>query len=210
MKEIKDFSMEHYSQLFQDIFAISTAINKTYIEIGAWKPEKYSNTYLLELNGWKGFSLELDKTSKKPLWDNHPKRKNTIYWEDAITFDYVNALTENNMSNHIGYLSVDIEPPENTFAALQKVIEQGISLDCITFEHDKYYTDVDYDPIVTEYLKNKDYSVAVKDVYRHRKYRTEGQKKKISKKCFMETWFVHNSLKASQQTYDEWLKQNIK
>ena len=210
MIESEDFSMEHYSQLFQDIFAISTAINKTYIEIGAWKPEKYSNTYLLELNGWKGFSLELDKTSKKPLWDNHPKRKNTIYWEDAITFDYVNALTENNMPNHIGYLSVDIEPPENTFAALQKVIEQGISVDCITFEHDKYYTDVDYDPIVTEYLKNKDYSVAVKDVYRHRKYRTEGQKKKISKKCFMETWFVHNSLKASQQTYDEWLKQNIK
>ena len=202
--------MQHYSQLFQDIFAISTAKNKTYIEIGAWKPEKYSNTYLLELNGWKGFSLELDKISKKPLWDNHTKRKNNIYWEDAITFDYIKALNENNMPNHIGYLSVDIEPPENTFAALQKVLEQGITVDCITFEHDKYYADVDYDPIVTEYLKNKGYSVAVKDVYRHRKYRIEGQKNKISKKCFMETWFVHNSLKSSEQTYDGWLKQNIK
>jgi hypothetical protein len=210
LKETKDFSMQNYSQLFQDIFAISTAKNKTYIEIGAWNPEKYNNTYLLELNGWKGFSVEIDKLSKKSLWDDHQKRNNTIYWENAITFDYSKALNENKLGNRIGYLSVDIEPPQNTFAALQRVIEQGITADCITFEHDKYYSDIDYDPIVTEYLKNKDYSVAVKDVYRHRKYRVDGQKKKSSSKCFMETWYVHNSLKINEQTYNEWLIKNIK
>lgn len=198
--------MQSYSQLFQDIFALKTAKNKTYIEIGAWNPEKYNNTFLLELNGWKGISLEIDKTHKKPLWDNHNQRKNTIYWENAITFDYLAALQENNIDSHVGYISVDIEPPENTFAALKKVIEQGIQADCITFEHDKYYSEINYDPIVTEYLKDRGYSIAVKDVYRHRKYRIEGQKKKLSKKCLMETWYARTSLELVEQTYDEWLK----
>ena len=143
---------ECFGQLKQDIFAFQTAHNKTYIEIGAWNPVKYSNTYLLEKNNWHGFSLELD-IIKKPLWQES-NRTNRIYWKDALTFDYVKAIEENKLSKHIGYLSVDIEPPQNTFNALKRVIEQGISADCITFEHDKYRNDIDYDPIVTNFLKD--------------------------------------------------------
>ena len=196
--------MHHYSQLKQDIFAFDTAISKTYIEIGASHPVKINNTYLLEQSNWKGFSIELD-TSKKDHWDSSD-RNNKIYWDDAITFDYLQALEENNLPNHIGYLSCDIEPPINTFAALQKVIAQGVTFDCITFEHDKYQSDIDYDPIVKEYLQNNGYKVAVDNVFRMRKYRLESNKPKINKTCYMETWFVNESIYTKTLDYIDWKK----
>jgi hypothetical protein len=191
------------SQLTQDLFALSAAKNKTYIEIGAWKPIKYSNTYLLEQQGWKGISLEID-LEKQLEWKECAERKNPVYWKDAITFDYKQALEENNLSMHVGYLSCDIEPPQNTFAALQRVIEQGITFDCITFEHDKWQNKIDYDPIATEYLKNHGYKIAVKDVFRYRKYVIPNQKKKDVRICMMETWYVNNNIDFHEQTFEQW------
>lgn len=186
------------SQVHQDIFALTTAKTNTYIEIGAANPIKYSNTYRLEvMEGWKGISLELD-TRRQEQWLSHPERKNKIYFEDAITFDYLSALKENNLDTHVGYLSCDIEPPENTFKALQQVLNQGITFDCITFEHDKYQSEVDYDPIATEYLASKGYKIAVKDVYRWRK-----------RPCYFETWYVHESIEFKETTFDIWREQNI-
>jgi hypothetical protein len=196
--------MESNSQLMQDIFALTVSKNKTYIEIGAYLPIKSNNTFLLEQQGWKGFSLELDKESKELLWLNEKQRKNQIYWENALTFDYAKALKENDLPMHLGYLSCDIEPPINTFNALKRTIEQGISFDCITFEHDKYCSEIDYDPIVTEYLTKHGYKVAVNDVYRIRKYKVEGQKKKEHRKCSMETWFVHESIDFKTMSFDAW------
>lgn len=192
------------SQLKQDIFALNNAINKTYIEIGASYPRKINNTFLLEQHGWNGFSIELD-INKKEYWDVDTARKNKIYWDNAITFNYVKACNQNNLPDRIGYLSVDIEPPENTFAALQRVIEQGITFDCITFEHDKYQAEKDYDPIVKEYLSKKGYKIAVDNVYRIRKKRIQGQKKKINKICYMETWFVKDDIQFQTIDYKDWI-----
>jgi hypothetical protein len=187
------------SQVYQDIFALKTAKNTTYIEIGAAGPIKYNNTYLLEKNGWIGFSLELNQNRVNQWFEDWSDRKNKIYCADAITFDYLAALQENNLPTHIGYLSCDIEPPKNTFAALRRVIEQGITFDCITFEHDKYQSEVDYDPIVTDYLKNKGYKVAINDVYRWRK-----------RPCYFETWYVRNNINFNEKSFDEWKKKFIK
>jgi hypothetical protein len=177
------------SQVHQDKFALTTAKNKTYIEIGAAGPIKYNNTFLLEQKGWQGFSVELDE-NKVSQWTN---RKNKIYCDNAITFDYLKGLKENNLTTRIGYLSCDIEPAENTFAALKRVIEQGIIFDCITFEHDKYQSEIDIDPVVTEYLATKGYKVAVKDVYRWRK-----------RPCYFETWYVYNDINFEETTWDNW------
>ena len=152
------------SQAHQDTFALTTAKNKTYIEIGAYHPIQWSNTYRLEMNGWKGFSIEYNK-SMQDVWQKFEERKNKVYWDDALTFDYLSAIKENNLSKHVGYLSCDIEPVENTFRALQRVIEQGISFDCITFEHHQYQSKSNYDPIVRKYLENQGYKVAVENVY---------------------------------------------
>lgn len=192
------------SQFKQDLFALQASKNKTYIEIGASHPRKINNTFLLEQQGWKGFSIELD-SKKKSAWDKDNERTNKIYWEDAIAFNYINAVKENGLDSHIGYLSVDIEPPENTFAALKRIIEQGISFDCITFEHDKYQSQINYDPIVTEYLSNFGYKIAVSDVFVKYKYRVPDKKKKETKICYLETWYVHESIPFNPITYEDWV-----
>jgi hypothetical protein len=179
------------SQVAQDIFAILTTDNQTYIEIGAWRPIRWNNTYLLETNGWQGFSVEYSEEYKLE-WA--ATRKNAIYWANAMTFDYKSKLEENKLSSHIGYLSCDIEPAENTFTALRQIIEQGITFDCITFEHDKYQSAIDIDPAVREYLSKHGYKVAVTDVYRQIKN---------SIKMF-ETWFVRDSMEYTSQSYDQW------
>lgn len=194
--------MQHYSQLKQDLFAITTAKNKTYIEIGASHPTKINNTYLLEKNGWNGFSIELD-ISKKEFWDCSD-RTNKIYWDNAITFNYLDAVKQNLLPNRLGYLSVDIEPPKNTFASLQKVIEEGLIFDCITFEHDNYQNNDGYDIIVKDYLLSHGYKVAVDNVYRKRKFRQENLKKKEIRKCYMETWFINNDIDFKSIDYDSW------
>ena len=196
------------SQFFQDVFALTTTLNKTYIEIGARHPIKYSNTHLLEQHGWKGFSLEINQAHKS-FWDSCNERKNKIYWQDALNFNYTSALKENNMLSKVGYLSCDIEPPINTFSALRRIIEQGISFDCITFEHDKYQSDINYDPIVTKYLEERGYKIAVKDVYRNKKYRLTDKKRKTSKKCYLETWYVNNDIDFNSTTFDLWKDLNI-
>lgn len=183
------------AQVHQDKFALLTAKNKTYIEIGAAGPIKYNNTYLLEKNGWNGFSIELERGRVNQWSESWSDRTNKIYCADAITFDYLEAVNENNLSTHIGYLSCDIEPPENTFAALKRIIEQGITFDCITFEHDKYQSEIDYEPIVTEYLQRHNYKVAVPDVYRWRK-----------RPCYFETWYVNNNILFETMSFDNWRK----
>lgn len=189
-----------YSQAGQDQFALSVVTeNKTYIEIGANDYKKSNNTYPLEINyGWIGFSLELNQKKFKGSWETQTERTNKIYWDNAITFDYVAAVKENKMSNRIGYLSCDIEPPSNTFSALKKVIEDGIEFDCITFEHDRYALKEDYDTISRQYLQSKGYKVAVENVYAMNK----------PNRVF-ETWFVKHDIEFKAITYDEW-KLNLK
>lgn len=192
--------MESCSQSFQDFFALSVAKNNTYIEIGANQPKLNSNTYNLEANGWKGFSLELNRTTKiGKAWKLHPERKNTVYWADALKFNYVQGAEETGIPTHIGYLSCDIEPPFNTFKALKKVISQGVSFDCITFEHDNYQnpTGKDYNKLATEFLINHGYKVAVTDVY------VGNNQDQV-----FETWFVHNSIEFEQKTYAQWKEEN--
>lgn len=185
--------MKSKSQAFQDIFVLNLGLqNKTYIEVGGYEPVSLSNTYNLEIAGWRGFTLEIN-TDYQNLWESCNERKNKVYWEDAVIFDYQLALNENNLSNHIGYLSCDIEPPENTFNALKKILSQNITIDCITFEHDNYQSNNDWDKIVTDFLNNVGYKVAVYNVYPDNK-----RNKKF------ETWYVHNTINFNCISFDDW------
>jgi len=123
------------AQAGQDLFALEVCKNKTYIEIGGSHPRRINNTFNLDSNhGWNGFSIELnDKWNN--AWDTS-SRNNPCYFKNALTFDYLAAIREQGMNTKVGYLSCDIEPPNNTYAALQRVINQGVEFECITFEHD--------------------------------------------------------------------------
>jgi len=187
------------SQSLQDFFAYTIGGESgTYIEIGGNKPRHKNNTYNLDVEfGWKGFSIEYNKKYKL-LWDECKERHNPCYFVDALTFDYAKQINKLNLPSHITYLSCDIEPAKNTFDALQKVISDGISFDCITFEHDNYAKQkrneiIDYDIIAREYLIPLGYKVAVENVY-----------VKENKNAIFETWFVKDSFDFELQQYEDW------
>lgn len=182
----------HYSQVGQDLFALQTAKNKSYIEIGAADPLKLSNTFLLEQQGWTGFSLELDSKFKDD-WKNC--RNNVCYYEDAVTYKYKNK-------NRIGYLSCDINPPELTLEALKNVLSQGIVFDCITFEHDDYWRQekgfAETCNAAKKYLDSQGYKVAVDNVFAIRRRKT------WTGECHFETWYVNKDIEYKTIEYRDW------
>ena len=194
-----------YSHAGQDIFAKNlTGNNGTYLEVGAYLPVKNSNTYLLETKyNWKGISIEKD-ISHKNDWLINKKRKNIIYFEDALSFKYKERLIENNLPLHINYLSCDIEPTCNTYKALIKIINEGISFDFISFEHDEYLRKIctndnkDYHALAINFLKKNNYKIAIDNVYSKNK----------PEKLF-ETWFVNNSIAFEELRYNEWKEFNL-
>lgn len=192
MKKKNPLKNKSEAQAAQDLFALEVCTKKTYIEIGGNHPRRINNTFNLDFNhGWKGFSVELiEKWSG--AWSKSD-RNNPCYFKDAITFDYLAALKEQGMYTKIGYLSCDIEPPNNTFAALQRVIGQGIEFECITFEHDWYnFPETTFNEQATEFLKKHGYKVAVRDVF--------------CKKSWLpyETWYVREDIVFEEIDFQQW------
>jgi hypothetical protein len=188
------------SQAHQDVF-VSSILGRegTYIEIGGHDPKKLSNTYNLEVNlGWTGFSVEIDRRFEK-YWNACKERNNKIIYENALSLDYVQTSIKFGLSKNIDYLSCDIEPPENTFNALKRVINQGFSFEIITFETDRYSAGDEYEKKANLFLLDNDYKLAVYDVYFINK------KKKI---CYFENWYIKNSIPYEAMSYEQWLTEN--
>ena len=182
-----------YSSSGQDIFAYQIGGDQgTYLEIGGADSIRGSNTYSLEKEyGWRGISLELNKNRHADSWKI---RSNPIYWENALDFDYVTTLKENNIIS-IDYLQVDIEPASNTYKALEKVLSQGIDFKCCTFEHDHYRKkakDVDYKSLADKLLAKHGYKIAVENVISRKN------------KKYYETWYVKNSIDWQQKDFADW------
>lgn len=134
LREI-DFSTQ--SQALQDVFARLVASwtgARTYLEIGAGHFEFGSNTYVLEKQGWKGVSIEIDPELVASFRAN---RKNEILQMDALAVDYANLGRDFN-SHQIGYLQVDIDPAPQSLAVLKSLPLQDLRFAGITFEHDSY------------------------------------------------------------------------
>ena len=192
-----------YSQAGQDLFAYELfGYNGTYIDIGAGEPQRGKNCYLLEVKKkWKGFSVECGdsdqekKNSLKGRWEKYYERKNKVYWEDAISFDYKKGLIENGLNNEIDFLSCDIHPQESTLLALKKVLTDGVRPKYIAFETDFYREKINYSNLAYNFLKPYGYKIGVKNVF----------SKKKKKKIF-ETWFVQEVLDLTTIDYKNWVK----
>ena len=128
-----------YSQAHQESFVINALNEKRngfYLEIGGYHSKYDSNTYLLETQfGWSGVAIEIDKDRSNEYNQN---RKNRCLNADAITFDYLKYLEDNNFPKTIDYLQVDIEPAHQTLAALKALPLDKYRFSVITFEHDLY------------------------------------------------------------------------
>ena len=189
-----------FSQSGQDQFAYNiSGSNGTYLEIGAHDPIINSNTFNLEVKcNWNGISVEYDKTFQKS-WGDNKLRKNNVIWDDAFNINYSSLIKQRELPNRLNYLSCDIEPAENTFNILKKVISSKLNFDFISFEHDKYSIGNKYEDLCIEYLKDYNYKVAVKDVY---------SRNKIYK--IYETWFVNNDMDFEEINYNVWKKKFYK
>ena len=189
-----------FSQSGQDQFAYNiSGSNGTYLEIGAHDPIINSNTFNLEVKcNWNGISVEYDK-SFKMSWGDNKLRKNDVVWDDAFNINYSSLIKQRELPNRLNYLSCDIEPAENTFNILKKVISSKLNFDFISFEHDKYSIGSKYEDLSIEYLKNYNYKVAVKDVYsRNKRYK------------IYETWFINNDIDFEEMDYSVWKKECYK
>ena len=189
-----------FSQSGQDQFAYNiSGSNGTYLEIGAHDPVINSNTFNLEVKcNWNGISVEYDK-SFQMSWGDNKLRKNNVVWDDAFNINYSSLIKQRELPNRLNYLSCDIEPAENTFNILKKVISSKLNFDFISFEHDKYSIGNKYEDLSIEYLKNYNYKVAVKGVYsRNKRYK------------IYETWFVNNDIDFEEIDYNVWKKEYYK
>ena len=111
--------------------ALDGKLRGTYLEIGSNDPVKDSNTYLLEKTfGWTGVSVEINGHFARRF---QLFRRNKLIHADARKVSFSGFF-----DGPIDYLSLDIDPPEQTFDALENLLAEGLTFRVITFEHDFY------------------------------------------------------------------------
>jgi hypothetical protein len=126
-------------QANQDSFvlnALKEKRNGVYVEIGANDPFSWSNTYLLESEyDWTGVGFEI-VPSLVDAYNNN--RKNPCIAADATVFNYLEYFQVNKFPKQIDYLQLDIEPAQQTLAALYQLPIHEYRFSVITYEHDLY------------------------------------------------------------------------
>jgi len=114
------WTMEDFDECNKDIIAKMAykfngdLKNGYYIEIGAGNYKDQNNTYVLEKDhGWKGVSLDI---GIKLVEDFNNNRSNICLNENALEFNWVKYLEENNFPKIIDFLSIDIDSDTHEYA----------------------------------------------------------------------------------------------
>jgi len=189
--------MESYSQCGQDIFVynILNKNNGTFLDLGCYLPKNINNTYLLELNGWSGISLDIIDYSEE--WK---ERKNKFIQQDCMNINLDKLLDSNYDNKVIDYLSLDMEVLGDRFKLLEKIMETSYEFKVITIEHDSYlnedYVNVEKLP-QRKLLKEKGYILVCGDVSQ-KQYPT----------LFYEDWWV-NSKYFNEEDIKTWFSDKL-
>ena len=189
--------MESYSQCGQDIFVynILNKNNGTFLDLGCYLPKNINNTYLLELNGWLGISLDIIDYSEE--WK---ERKNKFIQQDCMNVNLDELLDSNYDNKVIDYLSLDMEVLGDRFKLLEKIMETSYEFKVITIEHDSYlsedYVNVEKLP-QRKLLKEKGYILVCGDVSQ-KQYPT----------LFYEDWWV-NSKYFNEEDIKTWFSDKL-
>ena len=139
--------MKHYSQAYQDLFAIQMTKQKRngyFIELGAHHPITCNNTFLLENDyQWRGLMVEYN-TSFEALYQQH--RPLSIYQvKDATQVDYHTLFQLNNYPKDLDYLQIDLDVDNrstlNALELLDNTVFDDYRFATVTFEHDFYVGD---------------------------------------------------------------------
>lgn len=155
----------YFSQAAQDLFVLTMLQGKrggTYCEIGGADPFDSNNSFLLEHDfGWSGISVEFD-SALVDKFNLH--RRNKCLHRDATTLDYRQVFLEQKFPTQIDYLSVDIEPAENTYKALTQIPFDSYRFSVITYEHDFHMSGPEYMHKSREFLQKQTYQLVVQNV----------------------------------------------
>jgi hypothetical protein len=156
--------MESYSQCGQDLFVYNLTKGQKgkFLDLGCYLPKKINNTYLLELNGWEGVSIDINDYS------NEWKVRNSLFiQEDCFKIEYEKLLKEHFQSQVIDYLSLDMEDVGDRYRLLEKILKTNYEFKIITIEHDSHlgidYIKNEREP-QRELLKNNGYRLVCADV----------------------------------------------
>lgn len=127
--------MESYSECGQDLFVMSllNIKNGNFLDLGCFLPKKINNTYLLELNGWHGVSVDIFDYSNE--WTS---RKSKFVNEDCFKIDFNEFLPKFYNEKIIDYLSLDMEKVGERYKILEKILMTDYSFKIITIEHESY------------------------------------------------------------------------
>lgn len=123
----------------QDVFVATMLKEKRngfFIEVGTAMPIENNNTFIFEyFYGWQGILFEFS-----PVYEYSIRqcRTSPLITKDATEVDYRALFKKHNVPKVIDYLSLDIDPPENTLKVLKALPLDEYTFSCITFEHDRY------------------------------------------------------------------------
>lgn len=140
MKEEEGTALRNYSQAGQDVFVALVLDRKRdglFVDLGAGDPQQYSNTFALEkICGWRGILADIE-TVEQLKAERDPR--NLFYGNalDPQLMADIATLADSN-DGMIDYLSLDLEPPESTLAALCGLPLDEMAFTVATVEHDLY------------------------------------------------------------------------
>jgi len=177
--------MKFYSQSNQDVWVcefFKYKKNGYFVEVGAYDGIQTSNTYYLEKElNWTGVCIEANSQVFKNLVANRKSKNINIavasergYCNflgdkishtngDRIECDTLNSiLLANCTTNHIDYLSLDIEGLE--YEALESLDFTHWNIGLMTVEHNLYCTDSKQKDKIYKLLTENGFRRAVEDV----------------------------------------------
>lgn len=124
-----------YSQAGQDVWVLQQIPKGFFVDVGAHDGVESSNTYALELCGWKGLCIEPSEAYHKLV-----EVRKSLTWNVAIGTDPVKQITLTealiNCPAVIDYLSIDVDGGE--LDVLKSMDFQKYYVRLITIEHNAY------------------------------------------------------------------------
>jgi hypothetical protein len=169
-----------YSQAGQDVFVLSVLDgmrNGRFLDIGCNDPKIISNSYLLESEfDWTGVLIDLESNLVEAC---KKERTSTCVCGDATVIDYSRLFREENFSNIIDYISIDIDGLPS-FRVLERLPLNNYKARVITFEHNAYLGEYETRELSRKYLRDSGYYRLCSDV------NNDG--------CAYEDWYVHPEL----------------
>lgn len=171
--------MKSFSQAAQDLYFVALCPNgRSYVEVGCAHPIELSNTYALELAGWRGLSADINPDC--PALFASAGRKNRCITVDATTHDFAPDLIT--MPSVVDALSFDVDqfqvPALENF--LRAADQANTRFRALCVESDLYRFGPKPKTRLLELLFQRGYELIAEDV--------------MSQECPFELWLVDPKL----------------